>query len=1186
MSLPKPPFPCVSSSQNLLPGYTRANEFFRVSADILPPNFPYAPEQDTLGVRIPYRYYTGPGPPPASIGFPGDIYHDFLSGPSREISSSIGYARTTSGWTPWAGVENPVCYPFLPVYVLRPAKTQLMSHEWDHINNAGGYNASKRLEKAATKQEAEMQNLRAAADARGLVLLQRTEIEARNNHGGGSGGSAVAVSAKPPPWPHIGELLPTHMSSKRDAFIAQVTEWTRLEAELVNSNAELACDSGEDEHPANDVRAAHATLVQSNTALVANIANAKLDFSRAWEKLGKGREGKGKIKANLDSISEVLDRRVAEVSNMRNQLELKQRHIEEPEAKHNAAVAAKDEEIAVITLSRNTTYSKLSERDAQIVTQARDIQGLSARLEQAARGVNSRHAARSELGMTYDTFFRIPHLLEKARRAHQSLVHFKDTQIERLEQDIEALRKANKVGLGTGSALGTVVAVQGIEQDTGAVRTSNRPGAQVGVMSQPARARDPPPPPPWTPYSVLSSFKIQLPRTEANAAASTLVTVPALTANHRPNGTTQELQPLSLPPPITLGAQLSKYGGVPSTLSTIPSLTEEAYPTRVLSTAPIFAPKKAVNQLPMPTSPNSSQHYVTPQPKPDNASARNKNLSNSAPSSASPAIPVSAAVSMPVTTADKNHTPLGTSALALISTPISTQAPKADQTPAPSRLNNLQKLAIALAHQKQAKHAQPEPPSTPTAPGAQSLGNLALNFGASQLALLSASTPNKHPSVAPVTHCRPGTNTFNATARTLNGQTLFASLPSLTSAIRASLAPLRQAAGGSAPSPTLTFTFTSATSPVSVPAQSPQGGLLNDQCSSTPPPSLVSALAASFAPSHEFMGSRAASTESTSTSATSLVVASENIQNEERTPWPLGQTRKDRQKLRSKLRRRQKRQEAKALATQQAILDLAIKNEMSGDTGTMLKRKRSANASGDERQTKGKGKKARAVEVEFILVSDSEDGDEAANKSGDGAAVCTNVDGEGDAMAKAKDSGPPPPSFLEHPTTQDGQHRNHVETSYPDSHTEPDKPANSNMEVDFNLQPAVPPPQEPALGDIPISTSTASVIKPEPSDLPLPASPPLLRPLLSRQHLRLVFKKQEDHVLCMACWLATSTESIIPLSPSAAVDHLVAAHPEAVPALLAKSPAELKEAWANRKEGKEGEARNGPQGMKVGVKGL
>lgn len=188
----------------------------------------------------------------------------------------------------------------------------------------------------------------------------------------------------------------------------------------------------------------------------------------------------------------------------------------------------------------------------------------------------------------------------------------------------------------------------------------------------------------------------------------------------------------------------------------------------------------------------------------------------------------------------------------------------------------------------------------------------------------------------------------------------------------------------------------------------------------------------------------------------------------------------------------------------------------------MLKRKRSANASGDERQTKGKGKRARAVEVEFILVSDSEDGDEAANKSGDGAAVCTNVDGEGDAMAKAKDSGPPPPSFLEHPTTQDGQHRNHVETSYPDSHTEPDKPANSNMEVDFNLQPAVPPPQEPALGDIPISTSTASVIKPEPSDLPLPASPPLLRPLLSRQHLRLVFKKQEDHVLCMACWCVSA----------------------------------------------------------------
>lgn len=201
------------------------------------------------------------------------------------------------------------------------------------------------------------------------------------------------------------------------------------------------------------LRAAHATLGQSNTALVANIANAKLDFSRAWEKLGlslpsvlhpqliltpplyrragKEREGKNQGESGqhqrgagsksgrslehtqpagcVHSVFDLLSSHL--ISPCANALaELKQRHVEELEAKHNAAVTAKDEEIAVITLSRNTTYSKLSERDAQIVTQAKDIEGLSARLEQAARGVDTRHAARSELGMIYDIFFRISHL--------------------------------------------------------------------------------------------------------------------------------------------------------------------------------------------------------------------------------------------------------------------------------------------------------------------------------------------------------------------------------------------------------------------------------------------------------------------------------------------------------------------------------------------------------------------------------------------------------------------------------------------------------------------------------------------------------------------------------------------------------------------------------------------------------
>lgn len=136
----------------------------------------------------------------------------------------------------------------------------------------------------------------------------------------------------------------------------------------------------------------------------------------------------------MDSIIEVLDQRAAEVVTIRNQLgmsivslislsshlgfpsadslwvELKQRHVEELEAKGDAAVAAKDTEIAVLTLSRNTAYRKLSERDTQIATQAKEIAGLNARFEQAARVVENRHAARTVLGMVYDTSFHISHL--------------------------------------------------------------------------------------------------------------------------------------------------------------------------------------------------------------------------------------------------------------------------------------------------------------------------------------------------------------------------------------------------------------------------------------------------------------------------------------------------------------------------------------------------------------------------------------------------------------------------------------------------------------------------------------------------------------------------------------------------------------------------------------------------------
>lgn len=193
MSIPKTPFPCVSSSQTeLLPGYTCTNEFFRVSTDILPPDFPYAPEQDTLGARIPYRYYTGPGPPHSGVGYPGDIYHDLLSLSNPAYSSPKGYARTLTEWTPWGGNGNFVYNPFLPVYALRrvwdATVATTIAYEWGHVDSTPG---SRRMDKETSK-------LKAAADARqGPVLPLSADIETQNHRAGD--GSALSTTPPPPP---------------------------------------------------------------------------------------------------------------------------------------------------------------------------------------------------------------------------------------------------------------------------------------------------------------------------------------------------------------------------------------------------------------------------------------------------------------------------------------------------------------------------------------------------------------------------------------------------------------------------------------------------------------------------------------------------------------------------------------------------------------------------------------------------------------------------------------------------------------------------------------------------------------------------------------------------------------------------------------------------------------------------
>lgn len=198
---------------------------------------------------------------------------------------------------------------------------------------------------------------------------------------------------------------------------------------------------------------------------------------------------------------------------------------------------------------------------------------------------------------------------------------------------------------------------------------------------------------------------------------------------------------------------------------------------------------------------------------------------------------------------------------------------------------------------------------------------------------------------------------------------------------------------------------------------------------------------------------------------------------------------------------------------------LTIKREIVEDTSMALKRKRSTTASGDTRQTKRTAEgKARAVEREIIdltLSSDDEDGDKAANKSGDGQAVPMDVDAEGGA--NAKDNGLPiPPSLplpLPPPPSRYG-HRKQVEDSA--SHPEPDNQAELEVACEPTAEPAALPLQEPPLtSNSPHTTST--IAKTEPTDAPLLDSIPPSRPSLTHAHVRLAFKKGEDHLLCLAC---------------------------------------------------------------------
>ena len=96
-SPPKPPMPCIANpkptSSSPIP-FRHERRHFTVKT--LPDSFPYEVIRDN-GLQIHYFEFRGQGPPPADLGFPGDVWLNVRAG---ELSL---YARTLSEWVIWPG---------------------------------------------------------------------------------------------------------------------------------------------------------------------------------------------------------------------------------------------------------------------------------------------------------------------------------------------------------------------------------------------------------------------------------------------------------------------------------------------------------------------------------------------------------------------------------------------------------------------------------------------------------------------------------------------------------------------------------------------------------------------------------------------------------------------------------------------------------------------------------------------------------------------------------------------------------------------------------------------------------------------------------------------------------------------------------------------------------------------------
>ncbi|KAI9512736.1 hypothetical protein F5148DRAFT_1161216 [Russula earlei] len=93
----KPPMPCIANpkptSTSQIPFVYERRHF---TVKTLPESFPYEVIRDN-GLQIHYFEFRGQGPPPADLGFPGDVWLNVRPG---ELSL---YARTLSEWVIWPG---------------------------------------------------------------------------------------------------------------------------------------------------------------------------------------------------------------------------------------------------------------------------------------------------------------------------------------------------------------------------------------------------------------------------------------------------------------------------------------------------------------------------------------------------------------------------------------------------------------------------------------------------------------------------------------------------------------------------------------------------------------------------------------------------------------------------------------------------------------------------------------------------------------------------------------------------------------------------------------------------------------------------------------------------------------------------------------------------------------------------